>query len=111
MALSFTESPMYIRPDFSDDSRTPESDTHSDGVLSTVAPLRVGHWTQPAAMLRGGFRYLTIVSTSNDGFTISNVTCAISFMPHVEDLRAYTGYFMAKDPEFHDPDFLTKSTS
>ena len=29
-------------------------------------------------------------------------------MPHVEDLRAYTGYFYAIDPVFHDKNFLTK---
>lgn len=31
-------------------------------------------------------------------------------MPHFPDLRAYTGYFSAKHPTFHDEDFLTKST-
>jgi len=30
-------------------------------------------------------------------------------MPHFPDLRAYTGYFSAKHPTFHDEDFLTKS--
>lgn len=29
-------------------------------------------------------------------------------MPHVDDMRAYSGYFYASDPVFHDPDFLTK---
>lgn len=29
-------------------------------------------------------------------------------MPHWDDLRAYTGYFFAHDPGFHDADFLTK---
>ncbi|KAG5637071.1 hypothetical protein H0H81_005838 [Sphagnurus paluster] len=29
-------------------------------------------------------------------------------MPHVADLRAYSGYFYASDPVFHDADFLTK---
>ncbi|KAF8890923.1 Six-hairpin glycosidase [Infundibulicybe gibba] len=94
ISLSFTESPMH--------------NTTYDGVLRVPAPLHTGFWTQPAAALRGGFRFLTIVSNSNSPVTISNVSCAISFMPHVTDMRAYAGYFQTKDPVFHDPDFLTK---
>lgn len=109
VSLSFTESPMYIRPSASDDSSFPDPTTTYDGVLSVPAPLSVGLWTQPSYALRGGFRFLTIVSNSAASVTISNVSCAISFMPHVEDMRSYTGYFSASDPVFHDPDFLTKS--
>ncbi|KAJ7618214.1 Six-hairpin glycosidase [Mycena polygramma] len=108
IALSFTESPSFIRPTASDDSSFPDASTTYDGVLNVPAPLESGLWTQPAFSLRGGFRFLTIVLTASDSVTISNVSCAISFMPHVEDLRAYTGYFAAPDPGFHDPDFLTK---
>ncbi|KAJ6484860.1 Six-hairpin glycosidase [Mycena sanguinolenta] len=109
LALSFTESPMFIRPTASDDSSTPSASTTYDTVLPITAPLTTGLWTQPAFSLRGGFRFLTIVLTSAKGaVTLSNVSCAISFMPHVDDLRAYTGYFFATDPGFHDEDFLTK---
>ncbi|KAF9523611.1 Six-hairpin glycosidase [Crepidotus variabilis] len=108
ISLSFTESPVFIRPYASDDSSYPYFTTTYDGVLSVSAPLRSGHWTQPAYALRGGFRFLTIVSNSNDPVTISNVSCAISFMPHVENMRDYSGYFSASDPVFHDSDFLTK---
>ena len=94
LALSFTESPMFIRPTASDDSSTPSASTTYDTVLPITAPLTTGLWTQPAFSLRGGFRFLTIVLTSAEGaVTLSNVSCAISFMPHVDDLRAYTGYF------------------
>lgn len=79
-----------------------------DGVLHLAQPIVEGLWTQPAATLRGGFRYLTISSTATGAMTISNLSVAISFAPHVEDLRDYSGYFYAKDPGFHDPDFLTK---
>ena len=65
--------------------------------------------TQPAASLRGGFRYLTLVATADAPVTIANVSCAISFAPHVDDMRAYSGYFYAEDPVFHDKDFLTKA--
>ncbi|KAJ7466205.1 Six-hairpin glycosidase [Mycena galericulata] len=108
IALSFTESPEFIRPTASDDSTTPDATTTYDGVLNVPAPLATGYWTQPAFALRGGFRFLTLVSTGMAAVTLSNVSCAISFMPHVDDLRAYTGYFSAPDPGFHDPDFLTK---
>ncbi|KAF9450982.1 glycoside hydrolase family 78 protein [Macrolepiota fuliginosa MF-IS2] len=108
LALSFTESPMFIRPTASDDSSFPSQNTTYDGILRVQAPLVTGLWQQPAATLRGGFRFLTLVSGSNAPLALSNVTCAISFMPHFPDLRAYTGYFSAEHPTFHDPDFLTK---
>lgn len=108
LALAFTESPMFISPLTSDDSTYPSANTSYDGVLHLAQPLVVGPWTQPTAMLRGGFRYLTISSTAPGSTTISNVSVAISFAPHFEDLRNYSGYFYARDPVFHDPDFLTK---
>lgn len=108
IALSFTESPLFISPTTSDDSSYPAPNSSYDGILAVPAPLPSGYWTQPAGALRGGFRYLTIVSNSPEPVTISNVSCAISFMPHVEDMRDYKGYFYAKDPVFHDEDFLNK---
>jgi hypothetical protein len=104
IALSFTESPSFIRPTASDDSSYPAQNTTFDGVLRVGAPLQPGYWVQPADALRGGFRYLTLVSTADAPVTLSNVSCAIAFMPHVDDLRAYAGYFYAPDDEL-----LTKS--
>lgn len=109
LALSFTESPMFIRPTSSDDSSHPDHTTAYDGVLHLQTPLIQGLWEQPSTSLRGGFRFLTLISTSDAPLTLSNVTCSISFMPHFPDLRAYTGYFSAKHPTFRDEDFLTKS--
>lgn len=108
LALSFTESPMFISPLTSDDSSYPSPNMSYDGILHLSTPLRSGYWAQPSATLRGGYRFLTFVSTSSTPVSISNITCAISFMPHVQDLRNYSGYFYAKDPVFHDQDFLTK---
>ncbi|KAI0684564.1 glycoside hydrolase family 78 protein [Cytidiella melzeri] len=108
LALSFTESPMFISPFTSDDSSYPAPNMSYDGILHLTTPLQKAHWTQPAPSLRGGFRYLTVVSTSTSAVSISNVTCSISFMPHVENMRDYSGYFYASDPGFHDQDFLTK---
>ncbi|KAK0451165.1 Six-hairpin glycosidase [Desarmillaria tabescens] len=98
VSLSFTESPAFVSPLTSDDTSDPTPDMDYDGVFTISAPLPKGYWTQPSYSLRGGFRYLTIASHSETTLEISNVSCAISFMPHVDDLRAYTGYFYASDP-------------
>jgi hypothetical protein len=108
MHISFSESPAYIRPLLSDDSNFPNPSTTYDGALAIPSPLSSGHWVQPAYSLRGGFRYLTLTTTGSGSVSLSNVSCAISFMPHVDDMRAYEGYFYAKDPVMNDPDFLTK---
>ncbi|KAI0084355.1 Six-hairpin glycosidase, partial [Irpex rosettiformis] len=108
LAFSFTESPEFISPFTSDDSAMSALNMSYDGILHLPNPLPKGFWTQPSPTLRGGFRYLTIVSTSTGAVSISNITCAISFMPHVDNLRDYSGYFYSTDPEFHDKDFLTK---
>ncbi|KAJ7258225.1 glycoside hydrolase family 78 protein [Mycena rebaudengoi] len=107
-SLSFTESPEFISPDRSDDSCHSGPGMDTDGVQSFRAPLKLGLLTQTIGQQRGGFRFLTIVSNSADPLTISNITLAITFMPHWDDLRAYPGYFFTSDPVFHDPDFLTK---
>ncbi|KAL0569902.1 hypothetical protein V5O48_012059 [Marasmius crinis-equi] len=107
-ALSFTESPQFISPESSDDSSFPDASQTYDGILSVPRP-NSGFWTQPAATLRGGFRFLTIVSNST--LSLRNVTCEISFLPHIPDdeMRSYSGYFYAKDRTgFNDEDFLTK---
>jgi hypothetical protein len=103
---------MFINPLLSDDSSFPIATMNYDGVLPVPVPpattISPGFWTQPAFSLRGGFRFLTIALVNDGPVSISNVSCEISFMPHVEDMTAYTGYFYAKDNEFEDPDFLTK---
>ncbi|KAJ7457363.1 glycoside hydrolase family 78 protein [Mycena latifolia] len=107
-SFSFTESAEFISPDRSDDSCHSVAAENSDGVQSFRAPLKKGLLTQTIGQQRGGFRFLTIVSNSADPLTISNISLAITFMPHWEDLRAYPGYFFAPDPGFHDVNFLTK---
>ncbi|KAF8198162.1 glycoside hydrolase family 78 protein [Mycena galopus ATCC 62051] len=107
-SFSFTESPLFINPNRSDDSCHVDQSQDADGVQSFGAPLSTGVLTQTIGQQRGGFRYLAIVSNSADSLTISNITLAITFMPHWDDLRAYPGYFFAPDPGFHDVNFLTK---
>jgi hypothetical protein len=98
LSLAFTESPLFVGP-ISDDSSFPSANQSYDGALALPSPLPSGPWTMPAEKLRGGFRYLTIVSTSKESVAVSNVTVAIGFMPHWDDLRAYTGYFYADGQE------------
>ncbi|KAF8914645.1 Six-hairpin glycosidase [Mucidula mucida] len=108
ISFAFTESPSFIDPLFSDDSSYPSANMSYDGILQLEVPSQAGYWVQPDATLRGGFRYLTIASHAEEDVAISNVSCAISFMPHVDDLRAYTGYFYASDPVHEDEGFLSK---
>lgn len=99
---------MFISPLSSDDSTNSSPNMSYDGVLHVATPLVPGFWTQPVSSLRGGFRFLTLVSTSDSAVSVSNISCTTSFMPHVENLREYSGYFYTEDPIFHDKDFLTK---
>ncbi|PFH47431.1 glycoside hydrolase family 78 protein [Amanita thiersii Skay4041] len=108
LALSFAESSLFINPLRSDDSCISIASLDSDGVQTLPTPLTVGRFTQTLGEQRGGFRYLTIVSNSAAPVAISDVSVHLTFMPHWDDLRAYTGYFFTRDPNFHDPLFLTK---
>ncbi|CAK5273615.1 unnamed protein product [Mycena citricolor] len=107
-SLSFTESAEFISPLKLDDSCQPARLQNWDRIQTFHVPRATGLLTQTVGQQRGGFRFLTIVSASADPLTISNISLAITFMPHWDDLRAYPGYFFAPDPGFHDIDFLTK---
>ncbi|KAJ3739349.1 glycoside hydrolase family 78 protein [Lentinula detonsa] len=109
ISLSFTESAMFISPMRSDDSCSVSPAHDLDGVLY-VSPFLIsnGTFTQTVGDQRGGFRFLTIVSNNDAPVTISNLTLNATFMPQLDDLSAYTGYFYAQDNGFHDLDFLTK---
>lgn len=51
----------------------------------------------PAANLRGGFRYLTLVNQSGGTIEITGVSVDIAFAPNVADLRAYPNHFSCDD--------------
>ncbi|KAK0485990.1 glycoside hydrolase family 78 protein [Armillaria novae-zelandiae] len=108
VALSFSESPLFISPHQSDDSCFFSLSMNGDGAQIIPLPTPSGKVTQTLAQQRGGFRYLTIATTTDDPVSISHVLVNITFMPHWNDLRAYSGYFFAEDPIFGDQDFLTK---
>ncbi|KAF9440931.1 glycoside hydrolase family 78 protein [Macrolepiota fuliginosa MF-IS2] len=108
LSLSFTESAEFISPINSDDSCRTVATMNGDGVQSLPVPLQQGELMQTVAQQRGGFRFMTIVSNSDSPVSIADVGVQNTFMPHWDDLRAYTGYFFTHDPSFHDPDFLTR---
>ncbi|KAJ3569435.1 hypothetical protein NP233_g5042 [Leucocoprinus birnbaumii] len=108
LSLSFTESAEFINPTTSDSSCRAVASMDGDGIQLLPGPLQQGLFMQTIGEQRGGFRYLTIISNSDASVGISGVGVQNSFMPHWDSLTAYTGYFFANDPGFHDPDFLTK---
>ena len=79
---------MFISPFTSDDSTYPAANQSFDGVLQVDAPLPHGFWIQLAATSRRGYHYLTIVCTSDEPVTFSNMSCAISFAPGLQTVRA-----------------------
>ncbi|KIK66779.1 glycoside hydrolase family 78 protein [Collybiopsis luxurians FD-317 M1] len=112
VALSYSESRLFISPTTSDTSCQSNPAHDLDGVLSLPSPLiGTGNetYTQTIGDQRGGFRFLTIVSRDDAPVTISNLVLHATFMPQLDDLREYTGYFYARDTSgFHDADFLNK---
>lgn len=59
-----------------------------------------GTYTMPLAKMRGGFRYLTITTTTNStdfNVSIDGLSTEITFQPSWPNLRAYGGYFHSSD--------------
>jgi hypothetical protein len=71
-----------------------------DGALLTpVSDTETGSYTVPDVSLRGGFRYLSVFTTTNSTIEvkITAVTLEIAYQPTWSDLRAYGGYFFSND--------------
>lgn len=71
-----------------------------DGALLTpVSDTETGSYTVPDVSLRGGFRYLSVFTTTNSTIEveITAVTLEITYQPTWSDLRAYGGYFFSND--------------
>ncbi|EKD12920.1 bacterial alpha-L-rhamnosidase domain protein [Drepanopeziza brunnea f. sp. 'multigermtubi' MB_m1] len=72
-----------------------------DGAL--FAPIdnstQSGTYTMPDEKMRGGFRYLSLFTTTDQAIKvqITSVTLELSFQPTWSDLRAYGGYFHSSD--------------
>ncbi|KAH6713372.1 putative alpha-L-rhamnosidase B [Leptodontidium sp. MPI-SDFR-AT-0119] len=72
----------------------------ADGALfAPVTTTLNGTYTMPDARMRGGFRYLSIFTTTDHSINveITNVTLELSFQPTWSNLRAYGGYFHSSD--------------
>jgi hypothetical protein len=73
----------------------------SDGALTVdiTADTTDGSYTMPDAKLRGGFRYLSLFTTTSTTIDveITAISLEISFQPAWANLQAYGGYFHSND--------------
>jgi hypothetical protein len=96
MGLAFSESRNWAGQ-WSDDSNS--FNTIDGAIYTTIAATSSGTYTMPDAKLRGGFRYLTLFTTTSStiSISISNIALEISYAPTWSNLRAYGGYFYSSD--------------
>lgn len=96
MGLAFSESRNWAGQ-WSDDSNS--FNTIDGAIYATIASTSSGTYTMPDAKLRGGFRYLTLFTTTSSTISVSilNITLEISYAPTWSNLRAYGGYFYSSD--------------
>jgi hypothetical protein len=103
IGMAFSESKTFIG-EYSDSSTVIGNRT--DGFLIDDA-LNGTYWaryTMPDALLRGGFRYLTVFlanATNETTARIYNAQIEMSIQPHWSNLRAYQGYFHSSDEKLN----------
>lgn len=71
-----------------------------DGAIyANITHTREANYTMPDAKLRGGFRYLTLFTKSDQHMEvdITDLTLEIAYQPSWSNLRAYQGYFYSSD--------------
>ena len=81
-------------------SDSSNSFTTIDGAIyADITATSSGTYTVPDDKLRGGFRYLTLFTTTSSSISVSvsDITLEISYAPTWSDLRAYGGYFYSSD--------------
>ncbi|KAJ5305876.1 hypothetical protein N7508_004891 [Penicillium antarcticum] len=92
LGVTFSESSLYIS--------NQASDATADAGLDTPLWLNVGKgagkYTPEEKYLRGGFRYLTVVSNTTATVPLKSLRVKFTAAPD-QDLRAYTGYFHSDD--------------
>jgi hypothetical protein len=93
VGIAFSESSLYAGPS-SDQSNG--SGTADGAIAVPVAGASV--YTVPAALLRGGFRYLTIALTSAGSVSFNQVSLAFSPDPNRAIPSQYPNYFYSNDP-------------
>lgn len=98
LGLAFSEARNWTGY-LSDDSNG-KYQTGADGALMvSITNTTNGSYTMPDALLRGGFRYMSVFTKNTAEFeiNITSVSLEISFQPTWPDLRAYGGYFYSND--------------
>ncbi|CAG8045141.1 unnamed protein product [Penicillium nalgiovense] len=92
LGVTFSESSLYIS--------NQASDATADAGLDTPLWFNVGKgagkYTPEEKYLRGGFRYLTVVSNTTATVSLKSLRVKFTAAPD-QDLRAYTGYFHSDD--------------
>ncbi|TAQ87104.1 hypothetical protein B7494_g4573 [Chlorociboria aeruginascens] len=96
MGIAFSEAQNWTGT-WSDDSN---GSYKPDGALyANITATGVTDYTMPDDKMRGGFRYLSLFTTTDGTIdvTIYNITLELSFQPAWSNLRAYGGYFQSSD--------------
>ena len=93
VGLAFSESSLYVGND-SDISATHEG--RGDGALTAAAPAN-GTYTMPTALLRGGFRYLTVFLRTSGWVDLTRVSLNFTPAPGKANPADYANYFYSND--------------
>jgi len=98
LGLAFSEARNWTGPlsDGSDGTLHPGG----DGALFTpISDTTAGAYTVPDISLRGGFRYLSLFTTTTTSInlTLTAITLEIAYQPTWSNLTAYGGYFFSND--------------
>jgi hypothetical protein len=91
VGLAFSESSLYVG-----NSSDASSGGNADGAIYGAAPSG-GTYTMPAARLRGGFRYLTVLLNSGGWVDLRGVSLNFTAAPGMADPSAYANYFYSND--------------
>ncbi|KAJ5754108.1 uncharacterized protein N7511_008261 [Penicillium nucicola] len=92
LGVTFSESNLYISNQASDAT----ADSGLDTPLWFNVGKGAGKYTPEEKYLRGGFRYLTVVSNTTATVPVKSLRVKFTSAPD-QDLRAYTGYFHSDD--------------
>jgi hypothetical protein len=92
IGLSFSESSLNVGIK-SDDSAG--RDTPDGAILISVSGAT--NWTMPPALLRGGFKYLTIFQNSSGRVNIDQVSVYFTASPDLKNPKNYPNYFYSND--------------
>ncbi|MFF2655153.1 alpha-L-rhamnosidase C-terminal domain-containing protein [Streptomyces sp. NPDC058045] len=109
VGLTYSELSTYISTSHSDGSSARDGNEPAvryavwpGGQLATdtdrpLSGAEEGAADRPQGQLRGGFRYVTVVNTTEGAVALSDVSVRITFAPDTADLRAYPNYFYCDD--------------